>query len=49
VLEHNAGGFVYFPVNDGTSTDIALGRWAREIVPAVRAAIHQAQFTQSVQ
>jgi alkanesulfonate monooxygenase SsuD/methylene tetrahydromethanopterin reductase-like flavin-dependent oxidoreductase (luciferase family) len=42
VLTYGAGGFVYFPVNDGTSTDVALGRWAREVVPAVRAAVQTA-------
>ena len=38
VLEHGASGFVYFG-GDDTSAEIALGRWAREIVPAVREAI----------
>ncbi|MGI5290370.1 LLM class flavin-dependent oxidoreductase [Nonomuraea polychroma] len=38
VLEHDASGFVYFPP-DGTPTDLALGRWAGEIVPAIRKAI----------
>ncbi|WP_131786105.1 LLM class flavin-dependent oxidoreductase [Protofrankia symbiont of Coriaria ruscifolia] len=42
VLAHGAAGFVYFPVNDGTPPDIALGRWAREVVPAVREAVRQA-------
>ncbi|MCK9926645.1 LLM class flavin-dependent oxidoreductase [Frankia sp. Mgl5] len=39
VLEHGAAGFICFPVDDGTGTDVALSRWAREIVPAVREAI----------
>jgi alkanesulfonate monooxygenase SsuD/methylene tetrahydromethanopterin reductase-like flavin-dependent oxidoreductase (luciferase family) len=43
VLTHGAGGFVYFPVNDGTRSDIALGRWAREVVPTVREALRQAR------
>ncbi|MGP4101491.1 LLM class flavin-dependent oxidoreductase [Nonomuraea sp. KM90] len=37
VLDHDASGFVYFP-DDDTPTDLALGRWANEIVPAVREA-----------
>lgn len=36
VLEHGAAGFSYFPVQDGTPTDVLLGRWAEEIAPAVR-------------
>lgn len=36
VLEHGAAGFTYFPVPDGTSVDVQLGRWAEEIAPAVR-------------
>lgn len=36
VLEHGAAGFTYFPVSDGTPTDVLLGRWAEEIAPAVR-------------
>jgi len=46
VLEHGAAGFVLFPAGDaasrGTTTlqDVVfIGRWAREIVPAVREAI----------
>ena len=42
VLDHGAGGFVYFPVADGAPVDVALGRWAREIVPAVREALRRA-------
>ncbi|MEV0113508.1 LLM class flavin-dependent oxidoreductase [Streptomyces sp. NPDC050844] len=37
VLEHGASGIIHFPVGD-TPLDISLGRWAEEIVPAVRAA-----------
>ncbi len=39
VLEFGAGGFSYFAVEDGTPPDVALGRWAGEVVPAVRAAL----------
>ncbi|MEQ3552791.1 LLM class flavin-dependent oxidoreductase [Pseudonocardia nematodicida] len=38
VLEHGAAGFVLH-VSDATSDDIALGRWAEEIAPAVRVAV----------
>jgi alkanesulfonate monooxygenase SsuD/methylene tetrahydromethanopterin reductase-like flavin-dependent oxidoreductase (luciferase family) len=38
VLEHDAGGFVYRADAD-TPSDVALGRWAREVVPAVREAV----------
>lgn len=38
VLGHRAGGFVLFPVEDGTADDVVLGRWAEEIAPAVREA-----------
>lgn len=38
VLEHNASGFVYFPVG-ATPTEVAIARWAQEIVPAVREVI----------
>jgi hypothetical protein len=38
VLEHDASGFVYFAVDD-TPLDVALARWAQEIVPAVREAV----------
>jgi alkanesulfonate monooxygenase SsuD/methylene tetrahydromethanopterin reductase-like flavin-dependent oxidoreductase (luciferase family) len=38
VLEYDAFGFVYFAVDD-TPADVALGRWARDIVPAVREAV----------
>ncbi|MGW5704591.1 LLM class flavin-dependent oxidoreductase [Amycolatopsis japonica] len=36
VRDHGAAGFIYFPVEDGTSADSALGRWGNEVVPAVR-------------
>lgn len=39
VLAYDAAGFVFFPVDDGTPSDITLGTWAREIVPAVRDAV----------
>ncbi|WP_371097573.1 LLM class flavin-dependent oxidoreductase, partial [Streptomyces sanglieri] len=38
VLEHGASGFVYFASGD-PSGQIGLGRWAEEIVPAVREAV----------
>ncbi|WP_158842308.1 LLM class flavin-dependent oxidoreductase [Saccharothrix deserti] len=38
VLEHDASGFVLFPVREPL-TDVALGTWANEIVPAVREAV----------
>jgi alkanesulfonate monooxygenase SsuD/methylene tetrahydromethanopterin reductase-like flavin-dependent oxidoreductase (luciferase family) len=38
VLEHGAGGFVYRSTDD-TPPAVALGRWAGEVVPAVRAAV----------
>ncbi|WP_131737299.1 LLM class flavin-dependent oxidoreductase [Actinomadura roseirufa] len=37
VLDHGASGFVLFPTQD-TPPDVALSRWAEEIVPAVREA-----------
>ena len=39
VLEHGAGGFTLFPAGDGAHDDVSLGRWAGEIVPAVREAV----------
>ena len=42
VRAHGAAGFVYFPVGDGTPSDVVLGRWAREVVPAVREALRPA-------
>jgi alkanesulfonate monooxygenase SsuD/methylene tetrahydromethanopterin reductase-like flavin-dependent oxidoreductase (luciferase family) len=51
VVEHGAAGFVYFPwvrmansdtvVADDTPPHIALSRWSREVVPAVREALGQ--------
>jgi Iap family predicted aminopeptidase len=38
VLEHGAAGFV-FRSTDDTPADVALGRWAQEVVPAVRQAV----------
>jgi alkanesulfonate monooxygenase SsuD/methylene tetrahydromethanopterin reductase-like flavin-dependent oxidoreductase (luciferase family) len=38
VLEHGASGFVYFPVG-AEPVEAALGRWAQEVVPAVREAV----------
>jgi alkanesulfonate monooxygenase SsuD/methylene tetrahydromethanopterin reductase-like flavin-dependent oxidoreductase (luciferase family) len=38
VLNHHAGGFTLFPVTDGTPLDVTIGRWAKEIAPAVREA-----------
>lgn len=40
VLEHGAAGFTYFAPDHGV--DDALGRWAREIAPAVREAVAKA-------
>ncbi|WP_027945230.1 LLM class flavin-dependent oxidoreductase [Amycolatopsis taiwanensis] len=39
VLEHRASGFILFSPAGGTQDSISLGRWANEIVPAVREAI----------
>ena len=38
VLEHHAAGFIYRSTDD-TPADVALARWATEVVPAVREAI----------
>jgi alkanesulfonate monooxygenase SsuD/methylene tetrahydromethanopterin reductase-like flavin-dependent oxidoreductase (luciferase family) len=38
VLEHRAGGFIFRNADD-TPADVALARWATEIVPAVREAV----------
>jgi alkanesulfonate monooxygenase SsuD/methylene tetrahydromethanopterin reductase-like flavin-dependent oxidoreductase (luciferase family) len=38
VVDHGASGFVY-RAPEGTRPDLALGRWAHEIVPAVREAV----------
>ncbi|WP_306212640.1 LLM class flavin-dependent oxidoreductase [Actinoplanes sp. RD1] len=37
-VEHGAGGFMLFSPTGGTPDEVSLGRWAAEIVPAVRAA-----------
>lgn len=39
VLEHDAGGFILFSPTWGPADDVALGRWAAEIAPAVRDAV----------
>jgi hypothetical protein len=39
VLEHDASGFMLFSPSGGTTDAVSLGRWASEIVPAVREAI----------
>jgi alkanesulfonate monooxygenase SsuD/methylene tetrahydromethanopterin reductase-like flavin-dependent oxidoreductase (luciferase family) len=39
VLEHGASGFILFPPPHSEPDDVFLGRWAREVVPAVREAI----------
>ncbi|GAA5015529.1 LLM class flavin-dependent oxidoreductase [Actinopolymorpha pittospori] len=36
VLEHEASGFMLFSPEGGTPDAVSLGRWANEIVPAVR-------------
>jgi alkanesulfonate monooxygenase SsuD/methylene tetrahydromethanopterin reductase-like flavin-dependent oxidoreductase (luciferase family) len=38
VQEHQAAGFV-FRSTDDSAADVALGRWAQEVVPAVRQAV----------
>ena len=38
VLDHHAAGFIYRS-SDDTPADVALARWATEVVPAVREAI----------
>ncbi|NGN67159.1 LLM class flavin-dependent oxidoreductase [Streptomyces sp. A7024] len=38
VLEHGAAGFTLFAPGGGVPDEIALGRWAEEIAPAVREA-----------
>ncbi|MBG0830181.1 LLM class flavin-dependent oxidoreductase [Planomonospora sp. ID67723] len=38
VLKHDAAGFIYFTADD-TAADVALGRWAEEVVPRVREAV----------
>jgi alkanesulfonate monooxygenase SsuD/methylene tetrahydromethanopterin reductase-like flavin-dependent oxidoreductase (luciferase family) len=39
VLEHHAAGFIYRNTDEETPDDVALARWATEVVPAVRKAI----------
>jgi alkanesulfonate monooxygenase SsuD/methylene tetrahydromethanopterin reductase-like flavin-dependent oxidoreductase (luciferase family) len=39
VLEQGASGFMLFSPEGGTPDLVSLGRWAREIVPAIREAI----------
>jgi alkanesulfonate monooxygenase SsuD/methylene tetrahydromethanopterin reductase-like flavin-dependent oxidoreductase (luciferase family) len=39
VLEHGAAGFMLFSASGGAQDVVSLGRWAREIAPAVREAI----------
>ncbi|ROO85468.1 luciferase-like monooxygenase [Actinocorallia herbida] len=39
VLDHRASGFLLFPPGHAAHDDASLGRWAREIAPAVREAI----------
>jgi alkanesulfonate monooxygenase SsuD/methylene tetrahydromethanopterin reductase-like flavin-dependent oxidoreductase (luciferase family) len=39
VLDHDAAGFILFPPGHAAHDDVTLGRWAREIVPAVREAV----------
>lgn len=39
VLEHDASGFIFFSADHGAPDPVAIGRWAGEIVPAVREAI----------
>jgi alkanesulfonate monooxygenase SsuD/methylene tetrahydromethanopterin reductase-like flavin-dependent oxidoreductase (luciferase family) len=39
VLEHGASGFMLFSPEGGAQDIVSLGRWGREIVPAVREAI----------
>ncbi|NUW41264.1 LLM class flavin-dependent oxidoreductase [Nonomuraea rhodomycinica] len=39
VLEHDASGFILFAPDHGASDLVTLGRWAAEIVPAVREAV----------
>jgi alkanesulfonate monooxygenase SsuD/methylene tetrahydromethanopterin reductase-like flavin-dependent oxidoreductase (luciferase family) len=42
VLEHGAAGFTLFTPGGGHADDVALGRWAQEIAPAVREAVRKA-------
>jgi alkanesulfonate monooxygenase SsuD/methylene tetrahydromethanopterin reductase-like flavin-dependent oxidoreductase (luciferase family) len=36
VIEHDASGFILFSPSGGAPDDVSLGRWANEIVPAIR-------------
>jgi len=38
VLAHDASGFMLFSPAGGTPDVVSLGRWANDIVPAVREA-----------
>jgi alkanesulfonate monooxygenase SsuD/methylene tetrahydromethanopterin reductase-like flavin-dependent oxidoreductase (luciferase family) len=42
VLDYDAGGFILFSPTWGPADDVALGRWAAEIAPAVREAVETA-------
>lgn len=39
MLEHGASGFMLFSPSGGTPDAVSLGRWAGDVVPAVREAI----------
>ncbi|KOV12180.1 5,10-methylene tetrahydromethanopterin reductase [Streptomyces sp. XY431] len=39
VLEHGASGFTFFAADHGSPDPVTLGRWAREVAPAVREAV----------
>jgi hypothetical protein len=39
VLDHGASGFALFSPDGGAPDALSLGRWAGDIVPAVRAAV----------
>ncbi|SMC53389.1 LLM class flavin-dependent oxidoreductase [Kibdelosporangium aridum] len=39
IVEHGASGFILFSAEGGTHDSVSLGRWACEIVPAIREAI----------
>ncbi|MFC5661981.1 hypothetical protein ACFP3U_03185 [Kitasatospora misakiensis] len=39
VLEHGASGFTLFATDHGSPDPVTLGRWAREVAPAVREAV----------
>ncbi|CAN3980123.1 LLM class flavin-dependent oxidoreductase [Kitasatospora purpeofusca] len=42
VLEHGASGFTLFAADHGSPDPVTLGRWAREVAPAVREAVGEA-------